>query len=232
MTIKTTTQMLAICLTAILPLSQGAAQEFALKSFTVSGGGGFANGGSFGVESTVGQLDASAPMTGGNFSVTGGFWSQTSNQEVVEVAATNLNVTRGNFISGGTPELMFSDNLDLRIVRSNTDIQSRTEFELTANSPTANPTTMQVQLEGSVFSRTRVDQIIELFNFRTNGWEEVDSRAASRFADSVTTIELEQPLSRFVEPGTNNIDARIRFFSPNPRQVFTSNTDQFIWLIQ
>jgi hypothetical protein len=43
---------------------------------TIDGGGGTSTGGVFAVSGSIGQPDAnSQPMTGGNFSLTGGFWS-------------------------------------------------------------------------------------------------------------------------------------------------------------
>jgi hypothetical protein len=41
----------------------------------ISGGGGTSTNGNFSISGTIGQHDASAPLTGGNFSVTGGFWA-------------------------------------------------------------------------------------------------------------------------------------------------------------
>ena len=41
----------------------------------VAGGGQTSTGGVFQVSGTIGQHDASSAMSGGNFSVTGGFWS-------------------------------------------------------------------------------------------------------------------------------------------------------------
>ena len=43
--------------------------------FRISGGGGTSTGGVYAVSGTIGQPDAGGPMTGGNYSLTGGFWS-------------------------------------------------------------------------------------------------------------------------------------------------------------
>jgi hypothetical protein len=52
------------------------AQSFTIDWFTIDGGGGTSTGGVYSVSGTVGQPDASAqPMTGGNFSLIGGFWA-------------------------------------------------------------------------------------------------------------------------------------------------------------
>ena len=61
----------------LLPaLSQ--AQSYAIDWYKVAGGGGTSIGtngtGVYAVSGTIGQQDASSAMTGGNYSLTGGFW--------------------------------------------------------------------------------------------------------------------------------------------------------------
>ena len=121
--------------------------------------------------------------------------------------------------------------MDVSIRRNTADIQSRTEFEVDSSSPIANPASIEVTLEGSVFARSAVNQIIELFEYDNGVWEQVDSRAASRFSDAVAIVPVTGDVSRFVEAGTLNVKARVRYQSANPRQQFSSNTDQFIWTI-
>jgi hypothetical protein len=58
----------------LLPLS-GFAQPFSIDWFNVAGGGGTSTGGTYEVSGTIGQPDAGTPLSGGNYSVTGGFWS-------------------------------------------------------------------------------------------------------------------------------------------------------------
>jgi hypothetical protein len=50
------------------------AQSYSIDWFTIDGGGGTGTGGMFAVSGTVGQPDA-GNMSGGSFSLTGGFWS-------------------------------------------------------------------------------------------------------------------------------------------------------------
>jgi len=59
-----------------LAVATARAQNFQINWFTLDGGGGTSTGGAFAVSGTIGQPDANAqPMTNGNFSLTGGFWS-------------------------------------------------------------------------------------------------------------------------------------------------------------
>ena len=49
--------------------------NYSLDWFKVSGGGGTSTRGVYSVSGTIGQPDASGAVTGGNYSLTGGFWS-------------------------------------------------------------------------------------------------------------------------------------------------------------
>jgi hypothetical protein len=54
----------------------GFAQTYSIDWFSINSGGGTSSGGTFAVNATVGQPAAtSQALTGGNFSVMGGFWS-------------------------------------------------------------------------------------------------------------------------------------------------------------
>ena len=55
--------------------SSALAQSYSIDWSTIDGGGGTSTGGVYYVSGTIGQPDASGAMTGGNYSVTGGFWS-------------------------------------------------------------------------------------------------------------------------------------------------------------
>ena len=62
--------------TAALLLPAGAlAQSYSIDWYKVAGGGGTSTGGVYTVTGTIGQPDASGAMTGGNYSLTGGFWA-------------------------------------------------------------------------------------------------------------------------------------------------------------
>ena len=53
----------------------GFAQSYTIDWYKVAGGGGTSTGGTYQVSGTIGQPDASGAMTGGNYSLTGGFWA-------------------------------------------------------------------------------------------------------------------------------------------------------------
>jgi hypothetical protein len=54
---------------------QSHAQSYAIDWYKVAGGGGTSTNGLYSLSGTIGQPDASGVMSGGNFSVTGGYWA-------------------------------------------------------------------------------------------------------------------------------------------------------------
>jgi hypothetical protein len=154
------------------------------------------------------------------------------NISMTPVNSTTFLVTRGTYVSGGVEDLQFSDNQDLSVRRSTSDIQSRVFIEIKSTSLVANPATFDFTLEASVFARSNVVQSLDLFDYVADAWEEVDVRNASRFNDSTVVASPSGDLSRFVQPGTNCIEARLRFQSNVARQQFTANIDQANWTIE
>lgn len=150
----------------------------------------------------------------------------------IDVTPNSMTVVRGNHAAGTAANLVASDNQDVSIQRRNTDIQSRTLLEVSGTSPTPNPNSIKVTLEGSVFARTTVTQIVQLYNYNNDSWEIVDSRNARRLIDSVVEISPNGDVSRFVQTGSREMKARILYRSSNARQQFSSNTDQFLWTVE
>ena len=60
---------------ALLMPAMGFAQSYSIGWYKIAGGGGTSTNGQFAVSGTIGQPDAGATMSGGNYAVTGGFWS-------------------------------------------------------------------------------------------------------------------------------------------------------------
>lgn len=147
------------------------------------------------------------------------------------VVPDSIMVTHGNQFSGGALQLGTSDDADLSIRRSPQDILARTEFEVSGISSVGKPGSIEIVFEGSVFSRTPIQQTIEMFNHTDTSWEQVDLRPASRFSDATVILPISGDVSRFVDPVTREIKARVNFQSPTARTSFASNTDQFVWIV-
>lgn len=149
----------------------------------------------------------------------------------VTVSAGGFTVENGSYASGGLVELSGSDNLDLSVRRSRQDVQSRVTVSFNAVSPTSIPSSVSFSLESSVFARSTVNQNIDLFNYNSLTWEQLDTRAATRIVDQSVAVEPTGDMSRFVQPGTLQMQARIRYVSPVQRQAFAANIDQIFWTI-
>ena len=54
---------------------QALGQQYSIDWYKVAGGGGTSTNGQYAISGTIGQHDAGGPMTGGNYSLTGGFWA-------------------------------------------------------------------------------------------------------------------------------------------------------------
>ena len=90
-------KMLLLLCSSLLPVL-GFSQQYSIDWYKVSGGGSTGTGGVFTVSGTIGQPDAGGPMTGGNFSLTGGFWSlyavQTPGAPVLSIKLTTTNTAQ------------------------------------------------------------------------------------------------------------------------------------------
>jgi hypothetical protein len=86
----------------LLAASAAHAQQYSIEWYKIAGGGGASTGATYQVTGTVGQPDAGSAMSGGQYSVTGGFWSLVA---VVQTAgAPTLTITRsGNSVTVSWP---------------------------------------------------------------------------------------------------------------------------------
>ena len=66
---------LLVLSTLHLPLFTASAQSYSIDWFTIDGGGGTSTGGVYAVSGTIGQPDAGGPLSGGQYSLIGGFWA-------------------------------------------------------------------------------------------------------------------------------------------------------------
>jgi len=71
---KTRLSIFAIFIGLLLPTGAHA-QSYNIDWYKVAGGGGTSTGGTYQVTGTIGQPDASPQMSGGAYSLTGGFWA-------------------------------------------------------------------------------------------------------------------------------------------------------------
>ena len=69
------TKLILFCLLCSTLCLRAPAQQYSIDWFKVAGGGGTSTAGTYAVSGTIGQHDAGGPMSGGSYSLTGGFWA-------------------------------------------------------------------------------------------------------------------------------------------------------------
>ena len=69
------TKLILFCLLTFTFCLWASAQSYSIDWYKIAGGGGTSTGGTYQVSGTIGQPDASGAMTGGSYSLTGGFWA-------------------------------------------------------------------------------------------------------------------------------------------------------------
>ena len=92
------------------------AQSYSIDWYKTAGGGGTSTGGTYQVSGTIGQPDAGGPMTGGNFSLTGGFWAlfavQTPGLPNLTITFVGPNSVVVSWLNTGSYTLQTNGNLN------------------------------------------------------------------------------------------------------------------------
>ena len=63
-----------IIVVALSKIALAQVDDFDIIKSTIDGGGGLSSGGEFSIQGTIGQADATTALSGGDFSLIGGFW--------------------------------------------------------------------------------------------------------------------------------------------------------------
>jgi len=95
-----TTILSSLTLAILAALAPTSLAQYAINWHTMDGGGGTSTGAVYSVRGTVGQPDAAAPATNGQYSVTGGFWSGMSVLQTPGAPILSI-----KFIAGGQAQL-------------------------------------------------------------------------------------------------------------------------------
>lgn len=145
----------------------------------------------------------------------------------------NFSVIRGKHISGGLADLFESD--DSRLVIQAGPVLDIHEppvwMVIDATAFTNSPPELRFTLEACV-NTPGLTQKIELFNYVTQSYEQVDERAATT-TDSVVEIIVSGDPSRFIDPGTLAMNAQMTWKPSGPILLwpYTVGIDQSIWSI-
>jgi hypothetical protein len=115
---KTCRIALSFCFLLLAFSFQALAQtNYTIDWYTIDGGGGTSTGGVYAVSGTIGQPDASGAMTGGNYSLTGGFWSliaavQTAGLPNLVITFVGPNSIVVSWLNTGSYTLQTNNNLN------------------------------------------------------------------------------------------------------------------------
>ena len=142
-----------ICLFGLLIPALGQAQSYSIDWYKVAGRrlSTSTNGVHYSFSGTIGQQDASTAMTGGSYSLTGGFWSLIS---VVQTpGAPNLTITQsGNSVIVSWPDTgsyTLQQNSNLAVSAG----WATSGYPVTTNSPTGTNSITITPPAGNLFFR-------------------------------------------------------------------------------
>ncbi|MCH8273286.1 MAG: PQQ-dependent sugar dehydrogenase [Armatimonadetes bacterium] len=143
-------------------------------------------------------------------------------------------VARGLALSGDLQSLADSDD-DRLVIRPwfvLTTIEAPVQVIVEATSPVETTTELKFTLEASA-SIPNIMQSIELFNFTSGMYEEVDARMAA-ISDSVVELTFLADPSRFIQPGTKTMRARLKWKEAGPILLYPwrARVDQVIWTVR
>jgi hypothetical protein len=111
-------KLLTVCLVPCAFCLPAWGQTYSIDWFKIAGGGGTSTGGVYSVSGTIGQHDAGGPMTGGQFSLTGGFWAlpvavQTAGAPLLSIVPATAGLATVSWTPANLPGfvLQFADSL-------------------------------------------------------------------------------------------------------------------------
>ena len=74
MKLRTMKQILLAMAVALVVSTATVGQTYSIESYVIAGGGGTSSGGDYTLSGTVGQPSAGTPLSGGAYTLQGGFW--------------------------------------------------------------------------------------------------------------------------------------------------------------
>jgi hypothetical protein len=143
--VRTCLPALLFAVAFLAELSGALAQNYSIDWYKVAGGGGVSSNEQFTVTGTIGQPDAGGPLTGGNYSVAGGFWAlfatQTPGAPLLRIFLTTTNTAIVSWPSSSTGfSLQVNTNLNTAAwgAPAETVTDDGTQKFIIVNPPTGN----------------------------------------------------------------------------------------------
>ncbi len=141
----------------------------------------------------------------------------------------------GSQTGGSLSSLYFTDTSSLTGTIAAVSLLSEPplQVQFSATSPTTSPTSFQFTTTGHVNSINLSESVL-LYNFSTNAYETVNTATASNGTDGTVTVTGSGTLSRYVNPATNEVRARITYLRSGPTTVagWGASLNTVNWIIQ
>jgi hypothetical protein len=149
------------------------------------------------------------------------------------VTPDSFTMFRGSVVSGGLGDIQTSNNSYLTVrpgaVFSNSEYPIQLIVE--GNTSLHTPTEVHFSIESFV-STNNLQRKIELFNYDTDTYEQVDLQGASQ-TEGVVEVNITSDAARFVDSATGNIKAKVSWKATAATFVYpwTSKIDHIFWVI-
>ena len=145
------------------------------------------------------------------------------------ITPTSDTLFRGSLFSGTVTSLDAIDQSYLKVLEGPTLNGSEAPVQVIVNGTAQLAAASNLEIDVTAHSTANIAQGIDAFNWTTNAYVTVDSRAAST-TDSTVKVSIPNA-SQFIQSGTKAVRVRLRYFQTGPTIIFpwSASLDQVIW---
>lgn len=151
----------------------------------------------------------------------------------VDIVPATLAVGPGLLVAGTIADLYTSNDqyVEVRKNFAAEEVGSNVEVNLTATSPTATPSVLQVVVESRI-QVAGIAQKVQLWDFDASAWVVIDSRFIG-LSDTTITVSAAGSLTRFVQSGTRQMRMRIGLdeLAAETTEAWHAWFDRVVWRI-
>ena len=145
----------------------------------------------------------------------------------------SVSIVRGVLAGGGLSDLFFSDDMRLDVRAGLTLFlgESPLQVVVTGTSPVEVPSELRFKLEAST-NTPGLTQTIELFNYDTSSYEQVDLSVPGP-TDAIVEVAITTNPGRFVQAGTREMRAKVLYQQVGLTLLWpwSGRLDQAVWRI-
>ncbi|MCH7903431.1 MAG: FG-GAP repeat protein, partial [Armatimonadetes bacterium] len=150
-----------------------------------------------------------------------------------EITPDSFSLFRGMLTGGGLSDLFASEDSWMTVLPGITLNQAERQVQLVivGTSPTETPSELRIRVEAHA-EINNIGQWIELWNYDTNSYEQVDFMIATT-VDSIVEVSITTNPERFIQAGTKEMKAKISYKEAGIVLFFPwlISFDQTVWAI-